>query len=228
MARLPQPGGDSGNWGDILNDYLAQSHKADGSIKDNSVGSSQLQDDSVTAAALAPNSVTGAALASDSVTATTIADGSIAEPLLAPAVQTKLNAPATIADGSVTNTKIAADSVSKNQLQQTLRDEIDAKLTKAVADDTYVPYLNLAKNPELIITGAITRDSNEALTSAAVIWPDGTPGTFTAETLSTAHPGAVDGYRITYGSPATRTYTQPTMTRNAAGAVTSVPAMVVS
>jgi len=34
MARLPQPGGDKGNWGDILNDYLSASHNSDGSLKD--------------------------------------------------------------------------------------------------------------------------------------------------------------------------------------------------
>lgn len=37
MARLPKPGGDSGSWGDILNDYLAQAHNSDGSIKDTGV-----------------------------------------------------------------------------------------------------------------------------------------------------------------------------------------------
>jgi len=33
MARLPQPGGDNGNWGQILNDYLTQSHNGDGTLK---------------------------------------------------------------------------------------------------------------------------------------------------------------------------------------------------
>jgi hypothetical protein len=33
MARLPTPGGDSGNWGHILNDYLLQSHTTTGEIK---------------------------------------------------------------------------------------------------------------------------------------------------------------------------------------------------
>ncbi|MDB5177238.1 MAG: fibronectin, type [Candidatus Saccharibacteria bacterium] len=37
MARLPQPGGDNGNWGTILNDFLAQALKSDGTIKDNSI-----------------------------------------------------------------------------------------------------------------------------------------------------------------------------------------------
>ncbi|GEM_PF-6742672 len=42
MARLPQPGGDNGSWGNILNDFLAQAHKVDGSLKDNSVLESAL------------------------------------------------------------------------------------------------------------------------------------------------------------------------------------------
>ena len=34
MARLPQPGGDQGNWGEILNDFLRTSHDDDGFLKD--------------------------------------------------------------------------------------------------------------------------------------------------------------------------------------------------
>ncbi|HSX00791.1 MAG TPA: hypothetical protein VLF67_00995, partial [Candidatus Saccharimonas sp.] len=33
MSRLPQPGGDDGVWGDILNDFLMVTHNADGTIK---------------------------------------------------------------------------------------------------------------------------------------------------------------------------------------------------
>ncbi|MEP6710546.1 MAG: hypothetical protein ABJA64_02410 [Candidatus Saccharibacteria bacterium] len=36
MARLPQPGGDRGNWGNILNDYLSVAHKSDGTLEDDS------------------------------------------------------------------------------------------------------------------------------------------------------------------------------------------------
>lgn len=42
MARLPQPGGDAGSWGEILNDYLSQSHKADGTLKENVIAEAQL------------------------------------------------------------------------------------------------------------------------------------------------------------------------------------------
>lgn len=126
MARLPQPGGDAGNWGSILNDYLAQSHKPDGTIKDNAV----------TASALAPNSVTNAALAADSVSAATIADGSITEALLTGAVQAKLNASASIADGSIAKDKLV------NSVQTSL-DNADNALTQTVGDSRYATLSSL-------------------------------------------------------------------------------------
>ena len=49
MSRLPQPGGDSGEWGEILNDYLSQSHTADGSLKSGSVSLSHLASDATSA-----------------------------------------------------------------------------------------------------------------------------------------------------------------------------------
>ena len=93
---------------------------------------------------------------------------------------------------------------------------------------TAASYKQIARNPDLIITGTITRDVNGAATSAPVTWPDGTPGTYTATTVSSAFPGAVDAYTITYGSPVTKTYTQPLITRNASGAATNVPAITVA
>lgn len=37
LARLPTPGGDENSWGDILNDFLAQAHNSDGTLKDSAV-----------------------------------------------------------------------------------------------------------------------------------------------------------------------------------------------
>ena len=39
MARLPLPGSDDGQWGNILNEYLLESHTEDGAIKDGAVNS---------------------------------------------------------------------------------------------------------------------------------------------------------------------------------------------
>lgn len=53
MARLPQPGGDAGNWGVILNDYLSQSHAPDGSLKAGAVNGESVSDGIVTKVKLA-------------------------------------------------------------------------------------------------------------------------------------------------------------------------------
>lgn len=42
MSRLPTPGSDTGDWGDILNDFLSQSHAADGTLKDGIVSEAKL------------------------------------------------------------------------------------------------------------------------------------------------------------------------------------------
>lgn len=96
MARLPHVGGDPGSWGEILNDFLAQSHNADGSLKTDSVGAPQLR----------PLSVTNAALANDT----------IQEAKLAGDVRAKLNTPPVVADGSVTALQIADGAVTSGKL----------------------------------------------------------------------------------------------------------------
>ncbi len=45
MTRLPIPGSDEGAWGQILNDYLGQAHKSDGSLKDNIITTNNLDQD---------------------------------------------------------------------------------------------------------------------------------------------------------------------------------------
>ncbi len=42
MPRLPHPGGDKGNWGTVLNDYLSVVHNTDGTIKNGAIAESQL------------------------------------------------------------------------------------------------------------------------------------------------------------------------------------------
>ncbi|HET7630308.1 MAG TPA: hypothetical protein VFK03_02950 [Candidatus Saccharimonadales bacterium] len=52
MTRLPNPGGDEGTWGDILNQYLLKSHSADGSLKSGTVTSGTIVNGAVTEAKL--------------------------------------------------------------------------------------------------------------------------------------------------------------------------------
>jgi hypothetical protein len=92
------------------------------------------------------------------------------------------------------------------------------------------PWLKLhaGGNLDALITGAITRDVNGAATSAPVVWPDGTSGTYTATSVSSVHPGAVDAFTVTWAGSATKTVTQPAVTRDSGGAVTQRSAMTVT
>lgn len=96
--------------------------------------------------------------------------------------------------------------------------------TAGALNATYAGLIQLAKDPDLLITGNVTRVDGK-VTTAAVVWPDGSPGTFTPTYEAS---GAVESYTITYGSPVTKTFTQPTITRDASGAATTIPQIVVS
>lgn len=79
MPRLPTPGGDNGNWGEILNEYLSQSLASDGSLKNNAVGAAQLQEHSVTANALAPGAITKSSVGLENVDNTSDLDKPISD-----------------------------------------------------------------------------------------------------------------------------------------------------
>lgn len=103
---------------------------------------------------------------------------------------------------------------------------LPARLQDEALNATYAGLIQLAKNPDALIAGAVTVNGSDLVTAAEVQWPDGTPGTLTITSRDAN--GAVTAYNITYGSPAAKTFTQPTITRNANGAATNVPQIVVS
>lgn len=73
---------------------------------------------------------------------------------------------------------------------------------------------------------AITRNANEVPTTATVLWPDATAGTFTSTVINVSFP-AVDAFTVSHTASG-KTVTQPTVTRNSAGAVTVKPALTVA
>lgn len=73
MARLPQPGGDTNTWGDVLNDFLLQSLEEDGTLKPGIVGTNQIANNAVTSAQIAAGAITTSQLADGSVTAAKLA-----------------------------------------------------------------------------------------------------------------------------------------------------------
>jgi lysophospholipase L1-like esterase len=78
--RLPIPGADNGQWGDILNDFLAQAHNGDGSLKPSAVtaaGGNTVADGSITSTKLADQAVTNAKLDTATQTALSRASTSV-------------------------------------------------------------------------------------------------------------------------------------------------------
>lgn len=112
--------------------------------------------------------------------------------------------------------------------------DVDAKIATQAAS-VAATYVSLSQaliawtlTQAFTVTSA-TRDANEAITTASVIWPDGATGTFTTDTASSAFPGAIDAYHVTHVlNGTTKTVTQPAVTRDAGGAVTAQPALVVA
>ena len=65
MARLPVPGADDNVWGDVLNEYLLESHTSSGSLKSGSVTAAALANGAVTGTNISNNSISPQKLNSD-------------------------------------------------------------------------------------------------------------------------------------------------------------------
>lgn len=72
-----------------------------------------------------------------------------------------------------------------------------------------------------------TRDSNGAIISASIKWPDGVNGVFTTDIASVAFPGAIDAWHATYLATVPKLITQPAVTRDSNGAVVAQPAITI-
>lgn len=68
MPRLPIPGQDSGTWGSVLNDFLAQSHDASGNLLPSAV-SAGIANSSITGAQIANTTITDANVATNAAIA---------------------------------------------------------------------------------------------------------------------------------------------------------------
>lgn len=186
MARLPQPGGDAGNWGQILNDFLGQAHQPDGSLKAGIVQSNNIAANAVTINGLgATGGTDGQVLTKDSASATglkwsTVSGGgtttavAMGGDLTGQSNNAQLAAgvvgSAELANQAVTGAKIANGTITETQLDPTVVSKLNAAGSGSVADGSITaPKLN---------TGAGTNGQVLVLDSTA-------PGGFKWQTITT-------------------------------------------
>jgi|GEM_PF-6699047 len=112
MSRLPTVGGDNGNWGAILNDYLSQEHNPDGSLKIRTDGtlSSGIADGSITASKLSPT--VNNYLASAQTAVQTVNGKSGQSVTLA---ASDISGVATLTGGTLTASQVPSSVVSKSE-----------------------------------------------------------------------------------------------------------------
>ena len=153
MPRLPQPGGDGGNWGTILNEFLQQIHNADGSLKDSSVSSSKLTSNAVSETALNTSGGTnGDVLTKDSSATSGLRWGTpssggavtLAGDVTGPSGSTVIAAGAVtaakLADGSVSSAKLAAGSVGSAALSKNAVSETNLNITNSPATNQVLSW----------------------------------------------------------------------------------------
>lgn len=182
MARLPQPGGDIGNWGQILNDFLSQAHNDNGSIKN--------------------NIISAANLAAGAVQTSTLGDGAITEVKLEQSVRDKINRvagnPPLGGDlsGNVSDAQIKAGVVGTSELA-------DSSVTSVKLADNAVTSAKIvdgAVTGAEIADGAITttKISNGAISEAKL--DSALSSKITAAASGTIADGSISASKLNTGA----------------------------
>lgn len=170
MARLPTPGSDSGQWGDILNEFLEVAHNSDGTLK--------------AGGGVAPHAATHKGDGSDPIA---VATTSVAG-LMSASDKTKLDGVATGADVTNATTVNAAGAVMESDTSTVSMQFVVDEDNMASNSATKVPTQQSVKAYVDLAAGiAVTTQTSayQITTSDSVILANTTSGSF-AVTLPNA------------------------------------------
>lgn len=200
MARLPKPGGDNGNWGNILNDYLSQAHTSTGAIKPGAVTKADVGLDNVdnTADVNKPIS-TATQTALDNKLNTTDLDTQTAAKITDNASATASALSASIADSVTQRVHVSASDYATLALAVA---NTPAGGTLEVAEDWTLPTAGLQLTQAIRIQ---FRGQGRTLTQAV----SGNPGfviTASNVVLDSDHPVALVGTQSSTYASRTGTY----------------------
>lgn len=198
MARLPIPGSDSGSWGDILNDYLSQTHNPDGTLRSDVVSSANISDGSIDATKLAESYVQSSEKGNPNGVATLDGTGKVPTSQLPPGTDPVMGGDLTgtasnaqIAGGSIVDADInASAAIAQSKIANLTADlagKAAASHAHAIADVT-----NLQTSLDAKADEAITVSGGTSLTGG---------GDLTASrTLTLVNDSAVPGNSRYYGT----------------------------
>lgn len=180
MSRLPSPGGDDGIWGQILNDFLAQIHRSDGSLRPGIISDTHISD----SAAISQAKISGLAgalnakldktsvsakgdmlVGAGSATMQRVGVGSDGQALLADATQ-----PAGVKWGTVTAD--TSNLVSKGDVQINVRDYGAPGDGKRVINVT-------ASSGSAVVTSSSANFTNADVGKVAIVYTNGAAGNIT-------------------------------------------------
>ncbi len=168
-VRLPIPGSDEGQWGDILNQFLAVEHNNDGTLKT----SGSLATKANATHTHTQSDVTG--LSAALTTKYTLPAGGIPETDLASAVQTKLNTAGgggVPDDGSVTNAKVAPDAAIAQSKIANLVDDLAGK--QAAGSYAAASHTHTLGDLSNVNTGGATNGQSLVFNSGSSTWSPAT------------------------------------------------------
>ncbi|MDQ5982417.1 MAG: hypothetical protein QG549_414 [Patescibacteria group bacterium] len=151
MARLPIPGSDNGSWGNILNDFLAQSHQPDGKLKDGIVTEATLD-------ASTQSKLNGGSGKVDKATLTTKGDMYVASGTSTPARLGVGNDGSVLTADSTQSLGVRWSYSAKMLAKQYFIDDYDADPT-GVNDSNQAlidVYTAMGANPGMIVFGVGT------------------------------------------------------------------------
>lgn len=162
MARLPNPGGDVGSWGSILNDFLAQIHNSDGSLKDGAVTKASLSSSVQASLDNADAAVSGSVPdASTSTKGKVQLAGDLTGTADSPTIADGVITSAKLADSTIVNTDISSSADIAQAKIQNLTTDLASKANTA---DVFLKSENLSG-----LTSPLTARTNLELGTAAVV-----------------------------------------------------------
>lgn len=177
MSRLPSPGGDNGKWGQILNDFLAQIHSADGTLRSGVVADAHI----ASSANIAQSKVSGLAsdLAAkvDKTAATTKGDLLVANaPSSLQRVGVGADGEALIADSTQpTGVKWGAATVDTSDLVSKGDIEINARDYGALGDGKRITEV-VAASGSATVTSTSANFTSADVGKIAVVYTSGAAG----------------------------------------------------